>query len=83
LAGTHTGHPAGARCDYDALKRRRRQAPQPLERDLNQFQAAPSLLSCLVATGGECQVWLVPPGAEPFLVEPHGPARLLQTCVPE
>jgi mannose-6-phosphate isomerase len=29
------------------------------------------------------QVWLVPPGADPFLVEPHGRARLLQTYVPE
>jgi len=28
------------------------------------------------------QVWLVPVGAAPFLIEPHGPARLLQTFVP-
>jgi mannose-6-phosphate isomerase len=29
------------------------------------------------------QVWLVPAGAEPFPIEPHHPARLLQTFVPE
>ena len=29
------------------------------------------------------QVWLVPAAAEPFLIEPHGLARLLKTFVPE
>ena len=39
-----------------------------------------------VMAGQPCapgQVWLVPAGAEPFLLEPRGTARLLQTFVPE
>jgi mannose-6-phosphate isomerase len=57
------------------------------------YRPAPDRLQLLVILEGDGrlagqrlaagQVWLVPAGAEPFLIEPHFPVRLLQTFVPE